>query len=123
MKNSSNAFRSLLTAVAFAACVLTANGLHAQKDAKGCTDSPYISRFPGTFISMCDAKDDDSFSFIIGAGKPYKTIEGKKFHVIYTMAPTASNVQVAQPEHCLAPGQLDQRLHERRHHPQHLAQE
>ncbi len=96
MKNPFNATRSLLTAVAFASCVLSANCLHAQHDVKGCKDSPYLSRFPGTFITGCDVKDDDTFDFIVEDGKPLKRIEGKKNRVMYIMAPNATNVQVAR---------------------------
>jgi hypothetical protein len=32
----------------------------------------------------------------MGVGKPPKTIEGKKYHVMYLMAPSATNVQVAR---------------------------
>lgn len=96
MKISCNVIGSLLATGAFAACVWSGTVLHAQKDAPGCTDSPYLTRFPGTIIMNCDAKDDDSFSFIIGEGKPQKTIEGKKYRVMYMMAPNATNVQVAR---------------------------
>jgi hypothetical protein len=56
VKSSRNAVRSLLTAISLAVCVLTANLLHAQQDAQGCKDSPYISRFPGTIINSCESK-------------------------------------------------------------------
>jgi OOP family OmpA-OmpF porin len=96
VKNSRHAVQSLLTAISLAVCVLTGNSLHAQQDAKGCKDSPYISRFPGTIIGDCESKDDDTADFVMGEGKPVKTLEGKKYHVEYLMAPSATNVQVAR---------------------------
>jgi outer membrane protein OmpA-like peptidoglycan-associated protein len=88
--------RGVLAAVALACCGLTANFAHAQQDAKGCTDSPYLSRFPGTIINSCEAKDDDTADFIMGVGKANKKVEGKKYAVAYLMAPNATNVQVAR---------------------------
>jgi outer membrane protein OmpA-like peptidoglycan-associated protein len=97
VKISSNAIGSMFAVVALAVCALSANGLHAQqKDVPGCKDSPFLSRFPGTVITSCEAKDDDSFAFYIGDGKPTKTIEGKKYRVMYMMAPNATYVQVAR---------------------------
>ena len=96
LKKSSNAIGSLLAVVAFAGWVWSATVLHAQKDVPGCTDSPFLSRFPGTFITACDLKDDDTYDFVIAGGKPPKRIEGKKIRVMYIMAPNATNVQVAR---------------------------
>ncbi len=64
------------------------------QDAKGCKDSPLISRFPGSVISSCKQADDDVFSFEMGPGKPDKKIEGKYLEVNYNYPRTASKAQV-----------------------------
>jgi OmpA-OmpF porin, OOP family len=86
----------IFIAILFAVSLSTATDSFAQQDAKGCKDSPYLSRFPGTIINGCESKDDDTADFVMGVGKPVKTIEGKKNHVTYLMAPAATNVQVAR---------------------------
>ena len=78
VKNSRHAVQSLLTAISLAVCALTGNSLYAQRDAKGCKDSPYISRFPGTIIGDCESKDDDTADFVMGEGKPVKNHRRKK---------------------------------------------
>jgi outer membrane protein OmpA-like peptidoglycan-associated protein len=69
--------------------------LHAQ-DASGCSDSPLISRFPGSVITACDRKADDSYSFEMGSGKPKKDVEGKYYKVSYNYPKTASKAQVVR---------------------------
>ncbi len=64
------------------------------QDAKGCKDSPLISRFPGSVISSCKQADDDVFSFEMGPGKPDKKVEGKYLEVNYNYPRTASKAQV-----------------------------
>lgn len=86
----------LATALLVFCGLMSASLLGAQQDAKGCKDSPYLSRFPGTIIGSCEAKDDDAADFVMGEGKPVKTMEGKKSTLVYLMAPNATNVQVAR---------------------------
>ncbi len=86
MKGLSHVVRSLLTAIPFALCLLMTNSLYAA-DAKGCKDSPYLSRFPGAEIDSCNQSDDDSYSFTVEGGKTRKVIEGKKYEVVYNMPP------------------------------------
>lgn len=81
----------LILAVLFSVPVFT----HAQ-DADGCKDSPLLSRFPGSVITSCDQKDDDTFKFEMGSGKPSKEIEGKFFKVSYNYPKTASKAQVVR---------------------------
>jgi outer membrane protein OmpA-like peptidoglycan-associated protein len=68
--------------------------LCTAQDAKGCKDSPLISRFPGSVISGCRQADDDVYSFEMGPGKPEKKVEGKYFEVKYGYPKTASKAQV-----------------------------
>lgn len=86
MKGLSRVVRSLLTVIPFALCLLITNPLYAA-DAKGCKDSPYLSRFPGAIIDGCFQNDDDSYSFIVEGGKARKVLEGKKYELIYDMPP------------------------------------
>ncbi len=59
------------------AILLTVQVAEAQ-DKPGCKDSPLISRFPGSVITSCQDKADDSFDFSMpGAGS--KKVEGE-FH-------------------------------------------
>src|ERR1035438_934491 len=66
------------------------------KDAKGCTDSPLLSRFPDSIITGCRSVDDDSFKFDMGAGKPQKALEGKYQEIRYHFPSTASKAQVVR---------------------------
>ena len=84
---------ALLTAVPFALCLLITNPLHAQQDKKGCQDPPYLSRFPGSILESCDAKDDDTFTFPMAKGQQ-KTLEGKKVVYYYLLPSGASKPQV-----------------------------
>jgi outer membrane protein OmpA-like peptidoglycan-associated protein len=65
-------------------------------DAKGCTDSPLISRFPGSIITMCEQKDDSSYQFLMGGGKPQKVVEGKYLRLWYKYPATAGKAQVVR---------------------------
>jgi outer membrane protein OmpA-like peptidoglycan-associated protein len=66
------------------------------KDAKGCTDSPLLSRFPDSIITGCRSADDDSFKFDMGDGKPQKVLEGKVQEIRYHFPSTASKAQVVR---------------------------
>jgi len=93
--------RILLAAVPFVFCASGANLLHAQQDAKGCKDSPFLSRFPGAIIDGCSASDDDSLNLIVEQGKTRKAIEGKVNHLLYDLphftgwAPIIRNINTA----------------------------
>lgn len=67
----------------------------AQADAKGCKDSPLISRFPGSVITGCDDKADNAFDFQMG-NKPRKRIEGEYHRLDYQYPKTASKPQVVR---------------------------
>jgi outer membrane protein OmpA-like peptidoglycan-associated protein len=82
----------LCLALPIAAHICTAQ----TQDAKGCKDSPLISRFPGSVISACREADDDVFSFDMGPGKPAKKIEGKFLSINYNYPKTASKAQVVR---------------------------
>jgi outer membrane protein OmpA-like peptidoglycan-associated protein len=64
------------------------------KDAPGCTDSPLITRFPGSYIMKCTQADDDTYSFEMGPGKPAKKVEGKSLYIEYRYPATATKAQV-----------------------------
>src|SRR5580658_607140 len=84
----------LLLCLALPAAVHTAAA--QAKDAEGCKDSPLVGRFPGSVITACDQKADNSFAFSVGAGKPAKTIEGSYLLIEYNYPKTASKPQVVR---------------------------
>ena len=51
-----------------------------RKDAEGCKDSPYVSRFPGSIINSCNHKEFESYSMPVGkdaeGNEVAKPIEG-----------------------------------------------
>ena len=67
----------------------------SAQDAKGCKDLPQITRFPGSVITGCKDKEDDSFQFNID-GKPKMAIEGEFHQVEYQFPKTGSNAQVVR---------------------------
>jgi len=70
------------------------------KDAKGCKDSPLLSRFPGSIINLCVDKADDSFRFDnLGPKKESRTIEGEFHQNNYDFPHTASKAQVVRNLH------------------------
>jgi OmpA-OmpF porin, OOP family len=76
-------------AILMSAWVCTAQ----KKDAEGCKDSPLISRFPGSVITKCSNKADDSFTFTLDkSGK--KTVEGEFHQIKYDFPDSASKTQV-----------------------------
>jgi OOP family OmpA-OmpF porin len=67
------------------------------KDAKGCKDSPLISRYPGSYIDSCHDKDFDGYDYTITIDKKDKTkrIEGLMHQNQYNWPrDTASKTQV-----------------------------
>lgn len=65
------------------------------QDKNGCQDSPLISRFPGSVISDCKDRADDTFAFSMpGAGS--KKVEGEFHYLEYRSPKTASNAQLAR---------------------------
>ena len=64
-----------------------------ERDAKGCKDSPLLSRFPGSFIVACSHKEDDVFTFHLNKGVE-KKMEGDLTEIIYAFPTTASGAQV-----------------------------
>lgn len=65
----------------------------AQTDAKGCKDSPLISRFPGSYIGDCSHKDDDSYTFEL-PNNAQKKLEGDLTEIDYIIPKTASHAQL-----------------------------
>ncbi len=86
--------KASLTIVAAAAMLCAAAGL-AQTDAKGCKDSPILTRFPGSVIASCDKKADDAYDFPI-ANKPKLHLEGERETLTYQYPRSASLPQVAR---------------------------
>lgn len=67
-------------------------------DAKGCKDSPYVSRYPGSWIDGCDEKADDTLTVVVtekGTNKN-KTIEGKVSKLKLRFPSSASKPQVVR---------------------------
>jgi outer membrane protein OmpA-like peptidoglycan-associated protein len=69
---------SILTAVLLLAAAALSFA-QTPADSAGCKDSPYVSRMPGTWISSCTDKPDDTLTFpVTENGKTAnKTVEGK----------------------------------------------
>lgn len=89
--------KTLVLSLAAVALSLLLPACTAQtKDAKGCMDSPLLSRFPGSIITSCGSYDDNSYKFNMGAGKPPKAIEGKYQEIHYHYPSTASKAQVVR---------------------------
>jgi OOP family OmpA-OmpF porin len=65
-----------------------------EPDAKGCKDSPLITRFPGSVLTDCDDKPDDRFNFGMGSGKPDKVVEGDYHRLRYDFSKVASKAEV-----------------------------
>lgn len=87
-----NATRFLLLCLAITSAVSVCSA--QAKDAKGCADSPLISRFPGSYITSCSQAVDDVVSFQMGPGKPAKKIEGSVLKIYYAYPSTTSKAQV-----------------------------
>ena len=69
--------------------------LGQTKDVPGCKDSPQIARFPGSIISECEDKADNSFTFTdLGATHEDKTIEGEYHYLQYNEPAGATPSQV-----------------------------
>jgi OmpA-OmpF porin, OOP family len=66
------------------------------QDAKGCKDSPLISRFPGSIITGCNDKADNVGTFTMDGGKPAKKIEGEYHQIDYKFPSTATKAQVVR---------------------------
>jgi outer membrane protein OmpA-like peptidoglycan-associated protein len=87
------ATRLLLLCLAFA---FVAHACAAQaKDADGCKDSPLIARFPGSIITECEDKPDNSYTFRdLGSKQEEKTVEGEYHYVYYNEPDGTSWAQV-----------------------------
>jgi OmpA-OmpF porin, OOP family len=65
-----------------------------KKDAKGCQDSPLITRFPGSIIANCQDRADDIA--VLKMKGPAKKIEGEVHRLAYTVPPGASHAQLVR---------------------------
>lgn len=74
-----------------------------RKDAEGCMDSPYVSRFPGSIINSCDHNQFDSFSMPVGKDAEgnaiEKGIEGEVFGYDIATRPGTSSLQLYRNFH------------------------
>ena len=78
------------------AILISARVCAAQaKDAEGCKDSPIITRFPGSVLTSCKDKADDSFTFTLDNSKT-KAFEGEFHEINYQYSKTASKAQVVR---------------------------
>jgi OOP family OmpA-OmpF porin len=81
--------RSFITWVlVYGTPVLVCAPVCAAQDAKGCKDSPLISRFPGSRIDSCSDKQDDMAT--VRTAKQNRQIEGE-VHKIYYILPSGSS--------------------------------
>jgi hypothetical protein len=72
--------------------------LGQTKDVAGCKDSPLIARFPGSIISECEDKADNSFTFTdLGATHEDKTLEGE-YHYLQYNEPAGASPLAGQPQ-------------------------
>ena len=96
MKNTSSRAISRLLATVSLALVLTANSSYAQQDREGCKDLPYVSRFPGSWITDCKHSADDVLKFPVTANgrNEEKAVEGTVDKVFYGYPATASRPQL-----------------------------
>jgi OmpA-OmpF porin, OOP family len=86
----------LLRLIICSALLMSAQVCLAQaKDAEGCKDSPLISRFPGSVLTSCKDKADDSFKFTLDKGGP-KVVEGEFHEIVYQFPSSASKAQVVR---------------------------
>jgi len=61
-------------------------GQGVKPDAKGCSDSPLLSRVSGCYIYSCDRNDWDAVKIPVGAEGTIQTIEGQKLRIYYECA-------------------------------------
>jgi len=89
---------SPLTAAVFAVCLMITSSLYGQQDAKGCKDSPYVTRFPGSVLVSCEEKADDTLTVVVTekGGNANKTIEGKVSKLVFHFPDSASKPQVVR---------------------------
>jgi OOP family OmpA-OmpF porin len=71
-----------LLAVVLCASV-SMRGQGVKPDAKGCSDSPLLSRISGCYIYSCDRNDWEAVKIPVGAENKVQTIEGEKLHIYY----------------------------------------
>jgi outer membrane protein OmpA-like peptidoglycan-associated protein len=70
----------------------------AQQDEEGCKDHPTLSRFPGYYISACEAHDFSTHEFTVSEGSE-KKVEGRHWKISYWLkdgAKGASPVQLSR---------------------------
>ena len=85
--------RLLLYLCSALAAFMCSVNLQAQ-DKEGCKESPLMSRFPGSTITDCESKADDSFTFTLDAGK--KAVEGEFQMITFQYPSSASKAQVVR---------------------------
>jgi len=92
---SSNQVGRLVAAVSLA-LFLSAIPSYAQQDRPGCKDLPYLSRFPGSWITECKHRDDNALKFpvTVDGKNQEKTVEGKVDDIYYGYPTTASRPQL-----------------------------
>jgi len=75
---------ALLAIVLLAPASLRAQG--PKPDAKGCSDSPLLSRVSGCYIYSCERSDWDAVKLPVGPEGKIQAIEGEKYRVYYECA-------------------------------------
>jgi OOP family OmpA-OmpF porin len=61
----------------------TLQGQAVKPDAKGCSDSPLLSRVSGCYIYSCDRSEWDAVKLPVGPEGKIQTVEGEKYHLYY----------------------------------------
>jgi hypothetical protein len=75
--------------------MISSSAAFAQKDAKGCKDSPFLARYPGSTLTSCTDRHSDVFGFAM-AGGTNKLVAGEYHQVTYDFSTVATKEEVAQ---------------------------
>jgi OmpA-OmpF porin, OOP family len=93
MERTMKVFRIFLLclAVSFAAHFCAAQ----SKDVQGCKDTPLVARYPGSIITECEDKADNSYTFTdLGDKHEDKALEGEYHYLQYDFPESVSPAQV-----------------------------
>jgi hypothetical protein len=76
------AIMRVLLAITAAALLAVPSPALAQQDEEGCKDHPMLSRFPGYYISECEARDFSAHDFTVSEDAE-KKVEGRYWKISY----------------------------------------
>lgn len=86
MRQGANVVVVLVLVAAALLAPSRSQGQGVKPDAKGCSDSPLLSRVSGCSIYSCERNDWDAVKVKVGAEGKIQTIEGEKVHIYYDCA-------------------------------------